>query len=268
MLHKAAKFTRFRLRTMLLLVTFAAVAFPALDRIRENAQARMVIAKYRTERLGIPPSPAVAGWLPSSISRLFWPRAADTPVNIRTPGHIVTDRDMAELAVLRDIRELIVYQNTITDRGVSSLGACPMLKLLAINSAGITDASLQRIVAFDSVRSLDLSDCKITDAGLRPLIGMKRLASLSLSGCAITDAGIGVLANIKSLWSLGLSRTLITDGAVEPLSKFFGLCYVDVEGTRFSQAGRDALQKASPFVEVLPPVGGWDDYYERSLRNR
>jgi len=101
----------------------------------------------------------------------------------------ITDRGLAVVRGMRELRRINVVGARITDEGLAALAELPKLELLRIGGPSITDAGMEKLAAMRGLRQLILVDCPLTDACLPHLKGMTHLESLYIHGSAISDAG-------------------------------------------------------------------------------
>jgi len=117
----------------------------------------------------------------------------------------------------------------------------------------VRDADLMCLRQFPQLSSLDLNNTKITDAGLRHVSALTPdLSWLSLSHTAITDAGLEHLRGLIWLDTLWLIDTEITDAGLERLAefKYTDLCNLELTGTKVTDAGVAAFQRAYPKCKI------------------
>ena len=152
---------QFSLRTLLVVVTVATVAFGVLVEYRRyRARVNAVAA---IEKLG--------GKVTSTYEERE--RRFDDPGGHDAPLSAVT-----------------FYLN-ITDADLKHLKGLPELKVLDLtNEALITDVGLEHLKGLTNLEHLSLRNTKVTDAGLEHLEGMTKLESLDLRFTKVTDKGV------------------------------------------------------------------------------
>ncbi len=129
-------------------------------------------------------------------------------------GAAITDRGLAFLSGLTNIRRILLKDSQITDegldhllgwkslgmihlppqithRGVAKLRALPNLRVLGWRSA--TDEGMVYMKDFPNLKELWLNNSQITDEGLKHLHGLPKLGEIGLRNTAVTTAGIQAL---------------------------------------------------------------------------
>jgi hypothetical protein len=81
----------------------------------------------------------------------------------------VTDRDLKELAPLKNLKKLGLAFTDVTDGGVKELAAFPQLESLDLSGTLVTDAGLKELAGLMQLRKLLLIRTKVTPAGIRAL---------------------------------------------------------------------------------------------------
>lgn len=138
----------------------------------------------------------------------------------------------------------------ITDRDLARLGGLHNLRLLDLSANPVGDAGLESIAGLESLEWLFLYDTKTTSAGLAHLAGMPHLRSLALGGCEITDEGLERLEKLPALEALDLRRTKITDAGVRHLAACKRLKAIWLEETQVTEDGLAPLAEL-PLLEDL-----------------
>ena len=160
-------------------------------------------------------------------------------------GAGVTDEGMDEVAKLKQISHLTLFNTEITADGLAKLqplaGNLRMLNLR--RSTYLTDDGLAQLSAFEDLaqldllynhfsdealthvaklpklRVLDLRGCVvITDYGLEKISGMQQLQALKLFNPGVTDQGMNVIGNFKDMKVLFVQNASITDEGLKPLA--------------------------------------------------
>jgi hypothetical protein len=112
------------------------------------------------------------------------------------------------------------------------------------NARFVDDAVLGRIAQFKKLRALGLNFTNVTDEGLKKIAGLTELEYLYLSGTAITNEGVAHLAGMKRLKEVHLSFTRIDDGALEVIRGLPELKTVWLDGTAVTDAGLTFLESS------------------------
>jgi hypothetical protein len=80
---------------------------------------------------------------------------------------------------------------------------------------------------------------------------------LSLIGTNITDQGTAHLLSFGQIRQLSLGQTSLTDESVKVLSKLTSLKYLEIQGSRITPPGADAIRAALPNCDVTSEWGTW-----------
>jgi internalin A len=105
----------------------------------------------------------------------------------------LTVEDMKELAALKNLQTLILWDTQVTDAGLKDLAALKNLQALNLGATQVTDAGLKELANFKELQTLALSHTEVTDAGLKELANLKELKTLDLSETKVTDTGVAEL---------------------------------------------------------------------------
>ena len=213
------RFLRFRLRTLLIFVTFAACGLSWLATKMREAERQRAAVEYFSElgyrffydyhdqsdggrlyRLTNKPS------IPSLVLALF---GRDLFCNV-------------EAMYLPD-----GVRSTAMDSDFARVAALPHLKYLNLRRSEITDGGLKHVENLTELEILDLTGRPITDSGLMRLEG---------------------LVNLKNLW---MFRTQVSDAGLVHLSSLTKLTYLDVQDTHVTRQGANELQKSLPKCTIV-----------------
>ena len=169
----------------------------------------------------------------------------------------VTDRDLARLGDLRNLRLLDLSGNPVGDAGLAAIADLRNLEWLLLYDTKITSAGLAHLGGMTRLRSLALCGCEITDDGLQHLEQLPALEALDLRRTKITDAGMRRLAGLKTLKAIWLEDTQVTDAGLAPLAELpllEDLGYLDKQFTLRGLAQLKQLATLRP-----PPESVVDD---------
>jgi hypothetical protein len=146
-------------------------------------------------------------------------------------GATVTDKGLASVAELTDLRELAIWWATgITDAGMADLSHLPRLSMV------------------------DISLSKLTDEGIGKLGRLPMLEDLSVQGQSFSDQALIDLSRATHLKSLILrgNGSKVTEKGIEQLKKLKGLRILSLEATRISPEARKGLIEAIPGLTIAP----------------
>lgn len=137
--------------------------------------------------------------------------------------HGITDNGLRELARSRSLERLcICWLDQITDRGISYLRDMPQLKGLNLAHLRLlTDASLAHLAALPNLDDLYLPG-GFTDAGVEQLANLERLERLKISlwgGSPLTDRSLATVTKLPALRELAIEGTGITNEGAALLAR-------------------------------------------------
>jgi hypothetical protein len=122
-------------------------------------------------------------------------------------GAKATDTTLAHLKGLHSLERLTMpCIVNVTDRGLANLDELVELRVLYLGFSEITDAGLLHLKGIQNLEKLSfpLTKANITDAGLEHLRGLSHLRELRLGGAKVTEAGVAelqqALPNCKIQW--------------------------------------------------------------------
>lgn len=153
-----------------------------------------------------------------------------------------SDRDLAALESLGELRSLKLSGTRVTDQGLSSLAPLTALQILDLSETTVTGSGLDAIVSHPQLWALSLREARISDQALATIGKLPSLTYLDLGyNLDLTDTGVASLADLKDLEVLSVSRTRLTDAGLSAISGLEKLRSLDVSGTQLSDAGTAQL---------------------------
>jgi hypothetical protein len=239
---------RFRLRTLLVLMTVVAVWLGlTMKRLREQERAvarirelgGQVTYDYQIDAEGNPISNPEPPGL-QSIRRLFGPQWGLRVIHVDLTvevGSRATDRDLEVLLSLPDITYLNVGETRlITNEGLRIIGGLAQLKELDLSYCeGITDDGLVHLSRLHQLWLLSLVGCRMNGSGLRHIQHLP-LRSLSLNWVPVTDDHLAAVAAMTQLSSLDMQETAITGHGLTHVALLKNLRHLDVNRTGVDDA--------------------------------
>lgn len=124
----------------------------------------------------------------------------------------------AAVAKLTQLKSLKApSSNGMDDQQLASLAGLTELEELIVHHAPLTDAACETIGKFTKLKVLWLSSAKITDAGFAKLAGLTQLETLAIDGTEVSDASLPVLMAFKQLQQLHARDSKVTEAAVKQL---------------------------------------------------
>lgn len=134
-----------------------------------------------------------------------------------------------------------------TDKGVAQLAGLPNLRGLRLGKTLATDRFAAAAAECDQLRVLYLGEGRLTDAGLLPLKKLTKLEVLDVSNNpTITDKGMATIATFGRLEQLYLGSTAITDKGLEQLRSLEGLIRLNVTNTKINTAAAEKFEREMP----------------------
>ncbi len=194
---------------------------------------------------------AIKGW--TNLKRL----------NVR--GTRISDPTLGIIGKLTQLESLDIANTGVTEAGLDALVPLTHLKHLAVGRSRFSDDALSVIRLLTTLESLDLSGPRgvarnqRAESGAIPpeLVGaigeLKELRVLRLGHNQIGAEELRSLpASLGKLEKLGLEAcSRIDDEALQVIAGWKSLKYVDVQETKVTPAGVDALKKERPELVVL-----------------
>jgi len=160
----------------------------------------------------------------------------------------VTDNGLDSLMTLLNLKELSLGRRPESDNEVAVLRLLPTLTYLNLSGPGGAerpDATHQRTGESGPMRA-DL---------VQAISELKNLRVLKLGYSNITADELRTLNRLEQVERLGLEVcTRIGDEAAAELANWRSLKYVDLQDTKVTEKGAEALRRAAPGITIL---GGW-----------
>jgi len=190
-------------------------------------------------------------------------------LNLR--GTRISDGTLALVSKLPALEALDIANTQVTDNGLDHLITLTNLKELSLGRSRLSENALAVLRMLPTLTYLDLSGARaappdmgrrrdgvgtLNEETLRALAELKDLRTLRLGFSDISAAGLGALSSLEKVEKLGLEFcTGLSDSAIAELAKWKALKYVDLQETRITTAGIEALRNAKPGMVILatPP---------------
>lgn len=174
--------------------------------------------------------------------------------SLRVESTPLTNAGLSQVARL-PLNTLQLSNMEISDEGLAQLGPMPRLTYFSLfNITGMTGTGF---AAWKSpVNRIQLTRCRdFSDEGFAAMVrSCQNLGTVQIQSCPLTDAATAALVNTR-IRSLMLEDVPITDRGLAPLARMPGLQFVNVQGTRVSEAGALALKRALPECRVITSQG-------------
>jgi Leucine Rich repeat len=258
---------RFSLRTLLVFMTIASIAFGWLGfKMRQAGRQReavkaieetggRVVYDYHMDN---PPDGFVFGgpfligpernqsarpgpaWLRDLLGDDFFINVAYVKVGTSDSINLVHLRQFQRVQWID-----VSYNSLVTDAGLVHMQGLPDLRVLYLGRSQVTDAGLIHIRETTRLEELRIGALPVTDAGMVHLRKMTRLRELELEYSKVTDAGLIHLATMPHLRRLMLNGTRVTDAGLTHLSVLHELELLTLDDTKITDAGLVHLQSLS-----------------------
>lgn len=165
--------------------------------------------------------------------------------SIHVTSERITDDDLAKLAALTGLRELLVEDADVTAAGLEHLTALESLEHLRLRGTPIDNDAMAVIAKCRNLTRLNTPNGTFTDDALAFFSGHK-LELLRFGGPNVTDNGMATIANMKTLRFLHLIGVPITDEGLTYLEIMTDLesCYLD--DAKVTDDGIERLLKSLP----------------------
>lgn len=127
------------------------------------------------------------------------------------------DQGLLPLAGVADkITSLDLARTKVTDAGLAQLAGMKNLKELHLENTGITDAGLDHLKGLASLEYLNLYNTKITDAGAQKLTELTKLKAVYLWQTGVTAAGIAQIKGKLPTTQINTGWTAADDAKPTP----------------------------------------------------
>jgi len=205
-------------------------------------------------------------------------------------ANMVSDKGLAEIGKMTQLKELSLSWTEITDKGLQVLQKLPNIERLSLHGANnISNDGLKEVARLKNLKHLELAGTNITDDGLKHIENLGHLKILDLRGLAIGDEGVETLSKIGSLQELllidtkitdsavksisilpnledlSISRTSVSDKAVPYLKQMKGLKCLSVQGAKLTPGGICELRKALPDAHIFTGQSAMEQQLARLL---
>ncbi len=156
-------------------------------------------------------------------------------VNLHGRKDAMADFVLKDVARLRGLEFLSLFDSAVTDEGLASLRDLTGLKVLHLHGTAVRGPGVAHLERMASLEELMLPDRPVSDAEVAHLAGLTNLRHLRLSGKQLTNAGLAHLGAMPQMENLSLRNTSIT--TLEPIRAMTQLRFLDVVGSPIDDAG-------------------------------
>jgi Leucine-rich repeat (LRR) protein len=152
------------------------------------------------------------------------------------------------LPALGPLTSLDASRTQISDDQLAVVSQLPSLTTLSLTETAIADRGVALLRSLENLQTLYLGSTQITNDAL-PLSGLRELRILDISATKVSG-NLASLAELPQLEWLVLRDLELTDDALPPLGRSQSLRRLSLEGSTYSPASLETLQKALPKLSV------------------
>jgi Leucine rich repeat len=199
-----------------------------------------------------PPTPAhVAEKLEKAGAKVTADQSMTGAAGLRVSFATLDDKTAAVLRNCPHIVCLTVDDAAkVTDRTLAVIGTLSDLRELTLTQPAMTNSGLAHLKGLKGLRKLFLFNAKVSDSGVTYLKGLDDLEELDLSGSAITSAAASTFKELSGLKVLAVSKTRFGDAGAEKLKDLKDLKELDAVNTDLTVKGAQSLEAAIPGIRV------------------
>ena len=191
-------------------------------------------------------------------------------LNLR--GTRISDGALEVISQLTQLEALDIANTQVTDNGLDSLVTLVNLKELSLGRRRESDHEVELLRLVPTLTNLDLSGptgAERPDAAyqkahasgamradlVRAIAELPELRVLRIGYSNIDANGLRAWSGLKHVERVGLEACgRVDDEAVAELGNWKSLQYVDLQATKATEAGAEALRKAKPGITILGPA--------------
>jgi hypothetical protein len=173
------------------------------------------------------------------------------PAHLRVAFASLDDKSAAVLKNSPHVACLTVEDaSKVTDRTLAVIGTLANLRELTLVHPGITNSGVSSLKGLKELRKLFLLEAKVTDTGVSSLKGLEHLEELDLSGSGITNGAATTFKALSGLKLLAVSKTKFGDAGALQLKEMKELQELDAVNTDLSVKAAQALESAIPGLRI------------------
>lgn len=167
-----------------------------------------------------------------------------------------SDEALRYVARLPNVRRVLLSGTQATDASMVHLAELRKLEDLYMwDAEEVSDAGVEHLEQLSRLKFIHISNSRISDGSLQVFGRMPQLESLSLQENRFTNRGIAHLIGLKRLTALwiGIGDTEITDSAVPYLLQLDSLQTLDLQRTDVTESGIAQLKARFPQIRIIDP---------------
>ena len=155
----------------------------------------------------------------------------------------MTNKGMASIATLPNLRNLSIFNSPIDGRGLVHLRALKgQLEVLQLEGTAVGDEDLVHIRDFNMLRVLRLNGTAVTGKGLRHISGLPNLESLFMRDLDLSDEAFAHLSRMQTLQRLSLNDSTVTTDNLLTLLESRSVIRIYVSPAEFTENEVKSIQ--------------------------
>ncbi len=275
---------RFGIRTLLVVMTIAALLTATALRLRNKGIARQHLVSWEYRSLGLADfdsyeshsEPFKASWLRSIENTLAGGGNENNIIAAAFKSPIGDDKIREIISLFPEIKIVRIDHKCANPTSISYLSRLPKLNILVIVDGQIDLATMKAIGRLPqhpetTFQNIHLDDdflgnavqsgirlcsvysptSSVSDIGLQSVSQLKLLSSLSLKNCSVSSEGLRALQNHPSLRAVYLTNCPVGDEIIPLLATLPQLNQLSLEGTKISDDGIKSLLTIAPSMHEL-----------------
>lgn len=260
-LRTKSRWFRYRLRTLLALITLTAIGLGSFKAYVEPFESqRRAAQELAAVKAGIEYRPAGPALLRSVFGDKYFLNvvavhlenrriAADDLAALAGLPHVerlylagtgLTDDGLRHVASLGRLKRLSLWETKISDGGIQHLTGLRDLEVLDIHNTALTDAALEHLRGHPNLTRL-IHSIPVSDAGIEVLVSLPRLRIESLACVGISDDGLRQAARLRTLERLAVRSPQVSDDGLRELLRLKRLESLELHDSAATDAGLAAL---------------------------
>jgi hypothetical protein len=177
--------------------------------------------------------------------------SSSEPARLRVTFKKLDEKSAAAVKGSKRIAALTVEDASgTTDRTLATIGTLTNLRELSLFKSGMTNAGMSHLKGLKELRKLHLVDAKVYDSGVAALKGNPKLAELDLSGTMITNAAAATFKTLTGLRLLAVNKTKFGDAGVAQLKELKDLKKLEAIASDVTEKGAMVLEAGNKAVRV------------------
>jgi Leucine-rich repeat (LRR) protein len=179
----------------------------------------------------------------------------------------ITDKGLADLGKLKNLKKLRLSKTAITNTGIAALAACTTLEDIDISQTQAGDAAVKTLATLSRLKKINLYKTLVSDKGIENFAGQpaaETVVWLNLDKTPFTDKGIPFLKAFTKLEWLHIGSTFITDKGLKELPDYLPKTLKDVYITKTETSPEAVAQLRNAVKESVPECKIHDNLSENT----